>query len=129
VSVGVATDALLPSEADTLSRHLGSVPGRTVQAELEAAFARAGLHIELRDEIGTEWREYAEERTQPISRGLLRLARLRRQREAIVQQHGHEIFDHLEANLLYEVYQFLGKLQPVVYLLRGAAATAGSSSS
>ena len=70
--------------------------------------------------IGTEWREHAEERTQPVSRALLRLARLRRQRDDIIAEHGQDIFEHIEANLHCEVFQFLGKLEPIVYVLRAA---------
>jgi hypothetical protein len=64
-----------------------------------------------------EWREHAEERTQPVSRALLRLSRLRRQRDELVAEHGQDIYDHIETNLHWEVFQFLGKLQPVVYVL------------
>jgi hypothetical protein len=41
-----------------------------------------GLAIDAMRVVGTEWREFAEERTQPASRALLRLSRLRRQRDA-----------------------------------------------
>jgi hypothetical protein len=68
--------------------------------------------------VATEWREYAEERMRPASRALLQLARLRRQRDAIVADHGEDIYRHVEANLHWEVFQFLGKLLPVVFVLR-----------
>ena len=68
--------------------------------------------------IGTEWVEYAEERTRPASGALLRLARLRRRREAIVAEHGLDIYEHIEANLHWEVFHFLGKLDALVYTLR-----------
>ena len=76
--------------------------------------------MESVDVIGTEWREFAEERTQPVSRALLRLGRLRRQRNDIVREHGQDIYEHIEANLHWEVFQFLGKLEPLVYILRAA---------
>ena len=53
-----------------------------------------------------------------MSRALLRLARLRRQKQVIVADHGQDIYDHIEANLHWELFQFLGKLEPVVYVLR-----------
>jgi hypothetical protein len=31
---------------------------------------------------------------------------------------GANIYDHIEANLHWDVFQFLGKLLPVVYVLR-----------
>ena len=114
----VATDLLEPGEAAMLSRHLGNVGQNLAEDTLTASFAAAGLAVEDRDVIGTEWREYAEERHQPVSHALVRLARLRRQRETLVADHGEDIYHHVEANLHWEAFQFLGKLQPVVYLLR-----------
>jgi ubiquinone/menaquinone biosynthesis C-methylase UbiE len=111
------TDLLAPREGELLSRHLGNVPDNLDRARMEVAFADAGLRVERVDEIGTEWREYAEQRTQPVSRALLRLARLRRQEAALVERFGRDIYEHVQANLHWEVFQFLGKLQPVVYVL------------
>jgi hypothetical protein len=51
---------------------------------------------------------------------LLRLSRLRRQRESITANHGEDIYRHIEANLHWEVFLLLGKLRPIVYLLRPA---------
>ena len=48
----------------------------------------------------------------------MRIARLRRLRSSIVESHGEDIYNHVEANLHWEVFQFLGKVQPVVYVLR-----------
>lgn len=48
---------------------------------------------------------------------LIRLARLRRQRESIASSHGDDIYRHVEANLHWEVFQLLGKLRSIVYLL------------
>ncbi len=100
------------------SRHLGNVADNLVERNVEQAFASAGLMIERKDAIGTEWREYAEERTRPASRTLLRLSRLRRQQETLVEKYGQNIYDHVEANLHWEIFQFLGKLRPTVYVLR-----------
>ncbi|TME35184.1 MAG: hypothetical protein E6I75_12660 [Chloroflexi bacterium] len=68
--------------------------------------------------IVIEWREYAEERTRPASTALLRLARLRRQRESAVASHDGAIYRHVEANLHWEVFQLLGNLRSIVYLLK-----------
>jgi len=112
-----ATDLLDERDWAMLRRHLGYVEGNLDRELTEAAFARAGLDIERVEVIGTEWREYAEERAQPVSRALLRLSRLRRQRDDLVRDHGVEVFEHIEANLHWEVFQFLGKLLPTVYVL------------
>jgi ubiquinone/menaquinone biosynthesis C-methylase UbiE len=113
-----ATDLLEPKEAEMLiGQNLALVRGNLVAKNVEAAFYEAGLEIVVKDEIGTEWREYAEERSQPASQALLRLARLRRQRDDIVEQAGADIYSHIESNLHWEVFQFLGKLLPVIYVL------------
>jgi SAM-dependent methyltransferase len=99
-------------------QNLVAVAENLDERNVEGAFARAGLSVELKDVVGTEWREYAEERTQPASRALLRLARLRRERDRFVAAAGEEIVGHIESNLHWEVWQFLGKLLPTVYVLR-----------
>jgi SAM-dependent methyltransferase len=113
-----ATDLLEPNEAAILNRSLGNVAANLDVAYMERSFAEADLAIERKEVIGTEWREYQEERTQPASRALLRLARLRRQRDTIVAAHGQEIYDHVQATQHWEPLQLLGKLEPVVYVLR-----------
>lgn len=116
----VTTDLLTADDAATLRRHLGNVDTNLDRSTVEHAFSRSGLATEELRVIGTEWREYMEERTQPVSRALLRLARLRRQRDDIIATHGHDVYEHVEANLHWELFQFLGKLEPLVYLLRAA---------
>jgi ubiquinone/menaquinone biosynthesis C-methylase UbiE len=115
------TDRMSPQEAELFSRHLGNVPASLMERNVEDAFTRAGLTIEEKDVVGTEWREYAEERTKPASLALLRLSRLRRQRDALVARFGQDICDSVEANLHWETFQFLGKLLPTVYVLRRTA--------
>ena len=118
-----ATDRLEPKEADLLlGQSLAVVPANLVEENVEAAFHRVGLAVVVKDVIGTEWREYAEERTQRVSRDLLRLARLRRQRDRIVEQAGEDIYRHIESTLHWQVYQFLGKLLPAIYVLDKADA-------
>jgi SAM-dependent methyltransferase len=116
-----ATDRLEPAEAGLLAQNLAVVPANLDEDMVEGAFGRAGLAVALKEAIGTEWREYAEERTRPASQDLLRLARLRRRRDLIIQDAGEEIYGHIESNLHWLVYQFLGKLLPTVYVLRKAA--------
>lgn len=114
----VVTDALSPQERALLSKHMGNIDQNLDREWLEQQFSNAGFEIEATMSVGTEWREYAEERTQPVSTALLRLARLRRRSDEIVAEHGREIFEHLEANLHWELFQFLGKLDPLIYTLR-----------
>lgn len=113
-----ATDRLDGQDLEMMRRHLGWLDENVRRPAMESAFTAAGFEIDHVEEIGTEWREHAEERTQPASKALLRLSRLRRQRDEIVAWRGQEIYDHIEANLHYEVFLFLGKLEPVIHVLR-----------
>jgi cyclopropane fatty-acyl-phospholipid synthase-like methyltransferase len=114
----VSTDRLTSDDRELLGQHLGNVSVNLDRFALERAFEQSGLVTEAVHVIGTEWIEYAEERTRPASRALLRLARLRRQRAGIIASHGEDIHDHVEANLHWEIFQFLGKLEPRIYVLR-----------
>ncbi len=107
------------------SQNLANVPDNLNEATVEATFAAADLTVTRKDVIGTEWREYLEERTGPASQALLRLARLRRERAEIIERFGADIYNHVEANLHWEVYQFLGKLQPTMYVLQKPADAPG----
>jgi len=113
-----ATDLLEPKEAAMINGPLGNVAKNFDEAAMERAFRGAGLIVERKDVIGTEWREYEEERTRPASRDLLRLARLRRRRHQIVEQYGQELFDLAQASLSWLPYLLLGKLQPTMYILK-----------
>ena len=115
-----ATDRLDGGDLAMMRRHLGNIQENLDEDYVEAAFRRAHLDVERRDAIGTEWREHAEEHSQIVSKSLLRLSRLRRQRDEISTAHGQDIYEHIEANLHWEVFQFLGKLLPVVYTLTAA---------
>jgi SAM-dependent methyltransferase len=114
----VVTELLEASEAAMLRRHIGNVWESLHERALLAAFAAAGFALELRESLGTEWREYSEERSRPVSKAVLRLARLRRQRDAVIAAHSEDIYQHIEANLHWELFQFLGKLLQVVYVVQ-----------
>ncbi len=112
-----ATDHLEGLDAEMMRRHLGNVHQNLDIKYVECTFEAVGLVVERKDVIGTAWRKYLEERTQPASKALLRLSRLRHQRDEIIAVHGQDIYDHIEANLHWQVFMLLGKLQPVVYVL------------
>jgi SAM-dependent methyltransferase len=112
-----ATERLEPQEAAQSFEPRGIVAHNMDEHLVEADFARAGLVIRRKEVVGTEWREHAEERTQPVSRDLLRLARLRRRRAEVVERFGQDVYDRAEGGLQWAAYQLMGKLQPTVYLL------------
>jgi SAM-dependent methyltransferase len=113
-----ATPRLEPREAAAVNRPLGNVPQNLERAWVEEAFKQAGFRVERLEEIGTEFREYDEERTQPVSRSLLRLARLRRQREEVIRRFGTDKYEVWEASLQWLAYLLMGKIEAVAYVLR-----------
>lgn len=119
VFTDVATELLDERDAEMFDRdELGPRLRNLDEARLSSSFHRAGLTLQRREPISTEWREYREEREPIVSRKLLQLARLRRRRADFVAEHGRDMCDHVEANLHWELFEFLGKLLPVVYVLR-----------
>jgi SAM-dependent methyltransferase len=114
-----ATPRLEPREAAALQA-LGNVPENLDRARVEGAFEHAGLHVERVEEIGSEFREYDEERTRPVSESLLRLARLRRRRDEVVGRFGRDKYELWEASLQWLAYLLLGKFEPVAYVLRSS---------
>jgi SAM-dependent methyltransferase len=115
-----ASPRLEPGEAAVINAPLGNQLQNLDRDWVERAFVQAGLRIERFDEIGTEFREYDEERTQPVSQNLLRLARLRRRREEIIERFGEDRYRVTEASLHWLAYLLMGKLDPVAYVLRRA---------
>ncbi len=113
-----STELLEPREAQRIHVPMGNVPANYDRNRVERLIAEAGLTVERQEEIGTQWREYEEERSQPASDALLRLARLRHRKAEIVQEFGQEEFNIEEASLHWLIYIFLGKLMPVMYVLR-----------
>ena len=114
-----ATTRLEPGEAAALHA-VGNVPENLDRARVEGQFADAGFSIERLEEIRTEFREYDEERTRPVSDSLLRLARLRRRRDDVVERFGRDKYELWEASLQWIAYLLLGKLEPVAYVLRSS---------
>lgn len=113
-----ATPRLEPREAATLHGPLGNMPRNLERLNVEAAFDLAGFRVERLEEVGTEFREYEEERSQPVSESLLQLARLRRRRTDVIRRFGKDEYEVMEASLHWLAYLLLGKLEPVAYVLR-----------
>lgn len=121
-----ATERLEPREAEMLCAGLGNVRAHMKRPYVEALFSQAGFEAVHTDVVGTEWREYEEEREKPVSSDLLMLARLRRNRAAVVAEVGEEIASIAEASLHWLAYILLGKLLPVIYVLRKPDTTEAS---
>ena len=117
VYLNFATELLEENERERLNRPLGNVSTSMDEAGFEHAVAAAGLTIRQKDVVGTEWREFEEERTRPVSDDLLKLARLRRRRDSVIAEFGEDVYATAEASLHWLTYQLLGKLKPVIYVL------------
>jgi len=114
----VFAGALEPGDEALLAQNLVVVRASLEEDVVQSAFARAGFQVEHKDAIGTEWREWDEERAQPVAGDLLRLARLRRQRDQLVAEFGSELVGHVESSTLWLAFLLLGKLRPTLYVLR-----------
>jgi SAM-dependent methyltransferase len=111
-----ATDRLEPLEAERLWRALG-LEGSTDSGRTEAAIAAAELRIDERIELGSEWGEWAEERSGAVGQKLLRAARLLRDPERYRSQFGKAAYEIMLGDCLWHVYAMIGKLERRVYLL------------
>jgi SAM-dependent methyltransferase len=111
------TDRLEPREAEWLWKTMRVVPTSADPQRTEAAIAAAGLRIEKRIDLGSEWGERAEEDGGDGSRRLLRAARLLRAPERYIAQFGQAAYDIMLGDSLWHVYRMIGKLSPRAYLL------------
>lgn len=113
-----ATPWLEPNEAARLWSPLFAAPTTVDPAHFEAAIAAAGLTVVRREELRSEWREWAEEHDgHKASTQLLHAARLLRDRQRFVDLLGETNYEAELANCLWGVYQMIGKLSPRVYVL------------
>jgi SAM-dependent methyltransferase len=114
-----ATELLEPQEAARLYPPLAIVPANMATARFETICADVGLSIVERDVIGSEWREHWEEDgTRTTSRQLLWIARMRRDHERLIAELGRDSYECELANCHWGVYQMLGKLCPMMYVLK-----------
>ena len=114
-----ATPLLADFEAEEMYAR-DAIPAANMDAgRFERTAGAAGFRIEWKDELHGEWRETGElvERT---SLALVRLSRMRRDRERIERALGAEMYAHLLSGYQWGVYQMLGKLAPTIYVLRRA---------
>jgi ubiquinone/menaquinone biosynthesis C-methylase UbiE len=114
----LATSFLEPGEAARLFEPLAVVPQNLNQEYFERCVQEAGLRIVESESIGSEWREcWEEEGKATTSHQLLRISRMIRNRETLVETLGEALYNIEMANCHWGVYQMLGKLSPHVYVL------------
>jgi hypothetical protein len=96
---------------------LGVVPASLDPRRTEAAIAAAGLALDERIELGTEWGEWAQEQSGHGGRRLLHAARLLREPQRYIAQFGQHAYDIMFGDCLWHVYAMIGKLDRRVYVL------------
>lgn len=113
-----ATDLLEPNEAQRLFQPLAISPVSMSAAAVEAAYEQAGFRTLVRDEIGSEWREWWEESGKhTTAKQLLKIAHLRRDRDRLIAELGERSYAVELADCHWGVYQMLGKLCPTMIVL------------
>jgi SAM-dependent methyltransferase len=112
-----ATDRLEPRETEWLRETMGVIPASADRARTEAAIANAGLRVDERLDLGTEWGEWAEEQSGKPGRRLLYAARLLREPKRYIAEFGQAAYDIMLADCLWHVYAMIGKLERGAYVL------------
>jgi len=114
-----ATPWLERGDAERLWPALAVVEANTDPVRFEHIVGDAGLVVERREELRSEWRESMEESGPgKTSRQLLHIARLLRDEERFRGLLGDVDYRVAVADRLWGVYQMIGKLSPRVYVLR-----------
>lgn len=112
-----STDRLEPREAARLLPTMGCVEANMSPEYAEAAMRNAGLRIEERIVLGTEWGQFGEEKSGKGSRNLLHAARLLHDPDRYIERFGRDNYDIALGDCLWHVYRLIGKLSDRVYLL------------
>ena len=113
------TKLLEPQESRLLTSALAIQGVNMAQDYFESAARRAGFRVMLTDLIDSEWREgWLEDGDPGTTNDLLKVARMRRMRDSLVQRYGGQRYAATYAGALWGVYQLLGKLCPTLHLLR-----------
>ena len=116
-----ATDLMEPSEAERIYGPLGVRADNLSIGFFEAALLDSGFRVVERERIDGEWREWREEEGDAhTSRQMLRIARMLRNRDSLVDRVGRKDYEIEMADCYWGVYHFIGKLSGAIYILRKA---------
>ena len=115
------TDRLEPGDRALVVEGLGNSAASMHEPTVEAAIAAAGFSIVRRERIGTEWTEHRlEQNPAYLTKGLLELARLTRDRDHLEARLGTLWYQRAIAFDLWRLQIALGRLVPVLYALRSS---------
>jgi SAM-dependent methyltransferase len=110
-----ATDRLEPREAEWLWRTMGVVETTADPARTDAAIAAAGLRVDARIDLASEWGEW---RKMPAPSGESCCTQhALRNPERYSAQFGQPAYEIMLGDCLWHVYAMIGKLERRVHLL------------
>jgi SAM-dependent methyltransferase len=113
-----ATDLLFAGEVEEFFEPLAIVPRNLEPGTFDAALNEAGLRIEYSDNMGGEGLEHTEEQSQRYSKELLRLSRMSRRPEQLIEVLGQRQFDIARSLYYWSIFLLIGKLTNTIYLVR-----------
>jgi len=117
-----ATAACEPEEARRLFDATATKPENMAPAFFERSAREAGLEIVRSEQLHSEWRERMLEDTRwDAAADLLALSRLHRRESALLERHGRAAVEAKRGDLLWGIYQVLGKTCPTIYVLERRA--------
>jgi SAM-dependent methyltransferase len=108
---------LEPREVAWLWQTIGVVPTSTDPECTESAIASAGLKVDQRIVLGSEWGEWAQEQSGKPGERLLHAARLLRDPDRYAARFGRAACEIALVDCLWHVYAMIGKLERRVYVL------------
>jgi 2-polyprenyl-3-methyl-5-hydroxy-6-metoxy-1,4-benzoquinol methylase len=114
----IATGLMEPAEAARVYAALAISGANTELPRLRRSFQNAGLRIVAEKNLTSELIEFYEERDGRASRELMRIARMRRRRAALIAQWGQARYETVLALYHWIVYHLLGKLETVLFHLQ-----------
>jgi ubiquinone/menaquinone biosynthesis C-methylase UbiE len=114
----VATELMESQEAARICKPLEIIMDNLAQPYLEQTFKTGGWQIAQVETLGSEPAEYLEEQSGRYSQQLSRIARMRRQRDRFGAELGEAHYEQTLALYYWGIYQLLGKLSQVIYVLK-----------
>lgn len=102
------------AEADEFWRQ-GPAANSVRPEELAQAASRAGFRVLFQTDFGSEWGEFAQERSGAGGRRLVHAARLLRDPSRFIEEFGRASYEIMLGDCLWHVYRMIGKLHGAAF--------------
>jgi SAM-dependent methyltransferase len=96
-------------------------------SDIEAAIASVGLELRSRIDFGSEWGEFAQERSGAGGRRLVHAARLLRDPQRYTTAFGEAAYRIMLADCLWHIYRMIGKLHGAAFIFTRPRTSAQSN--